>query len=186
MKKYLYISIITTGIILFIVAIMLENATISNILVSTGTGIFSSGLTAGLIDLANYIEFNKKKKYRRTIELNYLSYYMLMIAKFILDEHNDQNVKVILCKLRKVQITENNREIIIQAVENKREEIKKEIETIRNVQDYLSLSGFFTDKEIVFLCRSINYYHSKPTKDNIRFVLDNILTYFEMFGDTFK
>ena len=42
------------------------------------------------------------------------------------------------------------------------------------------------DKEIVFLCRSINYYHSKPTKDNIRFVLDNILKYFEMFGDAFK
>ena len=41
---------------------MLENATISNILVGTGTGIFSSGLTAGLIDLANYIEFNKKEK----------------------------------------------------------------------------------------------------------------------------
>ena len=186
MKKYLYISIIAAGIILFIVAIMLENATISNILVGTGTGIFSSGLTAGIIDWANYIEFNKKKKYRRAIELHYLSFYMLMIAKFILGEHNNQNVKDILCKLRKVQITEDNRENIIQAVEMEREAIKKEIETIGEIQDYLSLSGFFTDKEIVFLCRSINYYHSKPTKDNIRFVLDNILKYFEMFGDTFK
>lgn len=85
-----------------------------------------------------------------------------------------------------IKITEDNKDSIIQAVEMEREAIKKEIETIRNLQDYLSLSGFFTDKEIVFLCRSINYYHSKPTKDNIRFVLDNILKYFEMFGDTFK
>ena len=186
MKKYLYISLIVIGIILFIVAIILENAPISNILVGTGTGIFSSGLTAGLIDWANYIEFNKKKKYRRAIELHYLSFDMLMIAKSILGEHNNQNVKDIFCKLREVQITENNREIIIQAVEMKREAIKKEINTIRNVQDYLSLSGTFTDKEIVFLCRSINYYDSKLTKDNIRSVLDNILKYFEMFGDTFK
>ena len=186
MRKYFYISIIATGIILLIVAFIFKNATTSNILVGVGTGMFSSGLSAGLIDWANYIEFNKKKKYRRAIELHYLSFYMLMIAKFILGEHNNQNVNDILCKFRKVQITEDNRENIIQAVEMEREAIKKEIETIREVQDYLSLSGFFTDKEIVFLCRSINYYHSKPTKDNIRFVLDNILKYFEMFGDTFK
>lgn len=186
MKKYLYISIIATGIILFIVAIMLENATISNILVGTGTGIFSSGLTAGLIDWANYIEFNKKKKYRRAIELHYLSFHMLMTARLVLGEHDNKNIKDIHSKIIAIKITEDNKDSIIQAVEMEREAIKKEIETIRNVQDYLSLSGFFTDEEIVFLCRSINYYHSKPTKDNIRFVLDNILKYFEMFGDTFK
>lgn len=186
MKKYLYISIIVTGIILFIVAIMLENATISNILVGTGTGIFSSGLTAGLIDLSSYIEFNKKKKYRRAIELHYLSFHMLMTARLVLGEHDDKNIKDIHSKIIAIKITEDNKDSIIQAVEMEREAIKKEIETIGEVQDYLSLSGFFTDKEIVFLCRSINYYHSKPTKDNIRFVLDNILKYFEMFGDTFK
>ena len=92
MKKYFYISIIVTGIILFIVAFILKNETTSNILVGVGTGMFSSGLTAGLIDLSSYIEFNKKKKYRRAIELHYLSFYMLMIAKFILGEHNNQNV----------------------------------------------------------------------------------------------
>lgn len=61
MKKYFYISIIATGIILFIVAFILKNETTSNILVGVGTGMFSSGLTAGLIDLSSYIEFNKKK-----------------------------------------------------------------------------------------------------------------------------
>lgn len=186
MKKYFYVSIIATGIILFIVAIMLENATISNILVGTGTGVFSSGLTAGLIDWANYIEFNKKKKYRRAVELHYLSFHMLMTARLVLGEHDNKNIKDIHRKIIAIKITEDNKDSIIQAVEMEREAIKKEIETIRNVQDYLSLSGFFTDKEIVFLCRSINYYHSKPTKDNIRFVLDNVLKYFEMFSDTFK
>lgn len=186
MKKYFYISIIATGIILFIVAFILKNETTSNILVGVGTGMFSSGLTAGLIDLSSYIEFNKKKKYRRAIELHYLSFHMLMTARLVLGEYDNNNIKDIHSKIMAIKITEDNKDSIIQAVEMEREAIKKEIETIGEVQDYLALSGFFTDKEIVFLCRSINYYHSKPTKDNIRFVLDNILKYFEMFGDTFK
>lgn len=184
MKKYIYCSIILIGAFLFALTVLFENVIITSIFISIGTGLFSSGLTAGLIDLVNYIDFSKKKKYRRRIELHHLSFDMLMAARFIIGEHDNKDISDILDKMSGIQITEDNQDNIIQAVEMERESIKKEIETIREVQDYLSLSGFFTDKEIVFLCRSINYYQSAPTKENIRFVLDNIINYLKMFTDT--
>ena len=88
--------------------------------------------------------------------------------------------------LSRIEIKEDNQDNIIQAVGMECESIKKEIETIRMVQDYLSIYGFFTDKEVVFLCRSINYYQSTPTKENVKFVLDNIINYLKMFADTFS
>ena len=184
MKKYIYISIILVGVILFVIALLLKNAITTSILISIGTGLFSSGLTAGLIDLVNYIDFCKKKKYRRKIELHHLSFCMLIVARFVLGEHENKDINDILDKLSGIEITEDNKENMIQAIETERESIKKEIETIRKVQDYLSLSGFFSDMEIVFLCRSINYYQSVPTKENVRFILDNIMNYLKMFVDT--
>ena len=184
MKKYIYCSIILIGIILFLIAVLIENPITSSILISAGTGLFSSGLTAGLIDLASYIDFSKKKKYRRKIELHHLSFYMLTAARFVIGEYDNKDIRDILDKISGIEITEDNQKNIIQAIGMERESIKKEIEAIRVVQDYLSLSGFFTDKEIVFLCRSINYYQSVPTKENVRFILDNIINYLKMFVDT--
>ena len=47
----------------------------------------------------------------------------------------------------------------------------------------VSLSQFFTDQEVVFLCRSIDLYRH-ISKDNIKYVIDNMIEYIDMFKDT--
>ena len=144
----------------------------------------SSALTAGLIDIFTQIDYRKRRKYRRVIELHYLSYYMLAVARSLTNEHDNKNYSFIIDKLSSYNLTGGERNDHISAVNGFREYIKKELDTISNNHDYLSLSGYFTDKEIVFLCRSINYYNIITTVDNIKYVIDNIVSYLKMFYDT--
>ena len=186
MKKiFIYISIFVIGLVLVITAISLKNDLVQTILLSLGTGMIASALTAGFIDLSNYIDFSKKRKYRRAIELNHLSFDMLSLSKLITGVYATKDVNVLINKLSDCEITEDNVNHVISCIDSQRKEIEQELSTIREVQDYLSLSGFFTDHEIVFLCRSINYYNSKPKKENARHVIDNIISYLKMFIDTY-
>ena len=185
MRKYIYLSIIVMGIILICITLAFQNVIVVNICLSIGTGLFSSALTAGLIDLSSYIRFKKRKSYRRKIELHYLSFHMLSLAQGVLKEYNNKNIKDLIVKLSNFKIDDNNVENVLLSIECHQADILKEIETIRKVQVYLSLSRYFDDSEIVFLCRSINYY-SHIGKDNLNFILDNVSKYLDMFSDTYQ
>ena len=186
MKKILiYCSIFVAGVSLAVTAILLDNSYTQALLLSLGTGLIASSLTAGLIDLTNYIDFSKKSKYRRSIELNHLSFEMLSLARLITGKHEVKDISILIYLLSNCKITEENEEHIISCINAQRVRIEQELNTIQEIQDYLSLSGFFTDKEITFLCRSINYYNKTTGKDNVKFVIDNIVSYLKMFTDTY-
>lgn len=181
--------LISIGILLFggvvvFVAFFIKDTALQNTLLSLGAGLVSSALTAGLIAIFNHIDYCKRRNYRRRIELHYLSYYMLAIARCITNAHNNKNYAFIIDKLSACNLTDEEQNNCISTVNGFREHIEKELETISNNHDYLSLSGYFTDKEIVFLCRSINYYNKTITIDNLKYVIDNIVAYLKMFNDT--
>lgn len=184
-KTLIYISIFVAGAALAVTAILLKKSFAQTFLLSLGTGLIASSLTAGFIDLSNYIDFSKKRKYRRSIELCHLSFEMLSLARLITGKHESKDINVLINLLSDYEITEVKEDYVISCINSQRTRIEQELNAIREVQDYLSLSGFFTDKEIAFLCRSINFYNKTTGKENIKFVIDNIVSYLEMFIDTY-
>lgn len=184
MKKIvIYISILVVGIVLGVVAVFLNDLA-RTILLSLGTGFIASSLTAGFIDFSNYIDFIKRRSYRRKTELHHLSFEMFLLAQFITGEHTTKDVNFLILKLSEYDIPEDNMDYVVSYIDSKRNDILKELNTIRDIQNYLSLSGYFTDQEIAFLCRSINYYSQTPSKENVKTVIRNIVSYLEMFIDT--
>ena len=180
----IYCFIFAIGIVLVLVAVFFDYNVMYTLFLSLGTGLISSALTAGIIELFNYFSFSKKKKYIRNIELHHLSFDMLSIARFITRENDSKDIKFLTCKLASISITEENENDIISMLNSQRTGIEREINTIREIQNYLSLSECFTEQEITFLCRSINYYNNSISKENAKYVIDNIVNYLKMFKDT--
>ena len=184
-KYIVYVGLLVIGVIFVCLYGFNMPEKTSTILVSLGTGFVASALTAGLIDYINYSDFLNKRKYRRKLELNNLSISILLAARGVIHEYSNKNVDDIIYKLKTTIVNDNNVDVICNSIESMRERIKKEIETIRKCQDFLSLSGYFSDQEITFLCMSINYYDSNITTDRAQIVLNNIIKYLDMFKDTF-
>ena len=182
-KMIIYISILVAGVVMGVLAVFLNDIA-RTIFLSLGTGLIASALTAGVIDLSNFIDFGKKRSYRRKIELNHLSFEMFLLAQLITGEHTTKDINTLIIKLSEFDIKEDNTDYVLSYIDSKRNGILKELNTIRDIQNYLSLSGYFTDQEIAFLCRSINYYSQTPSKENVKAVIRNIVSYLEMFIDT--
>jgi len=180
-KLLIYCAIFLTGLIIMFLASFLFKGVCQTITVSLSTGLIASALTAGAIDISHYIDFRKKRKYRRNVELRYLSREMITLARLITEEHKSNNIKLIIVGLEKVKQKKENKKEIISLLNLKRLAIEKELNNIRTIQDYLSLSGFFSDEEVVFLCRSINYYAQVVGESNETIVIDNIIDYLTMF-----
>lgn len=186
MKKIIIeVCILLLGVILILFSLTSKSNLTIDLLLSLGTGVTASSLTAGLIDWSNYLEFSKKKKYRRKLELSRLSSSMLLVAQGTLKEWGNKDIYDLVQKLSQLTITKENENDIILAIEAPRKYILKEIEAIQQTQGFLSLSQFFTDQEITFLCRSVNFYHSSVSTSNVNFVIENVREYLEMFSDAF-
>lgn len=183
-KLPIYISIFIIGIILCITAIIISPSILQTIVVSLGTGFIAGSLTAGLIDFTSYLDFQKKKKYRRTVELHHLTFEMLTIARLITNQHQSKDIKLLSSKLIGFVLNEENKADIIGILNSARKRIEKDLNTMRTIQDYLSLSGFFSDKEVVFLCRSINLYQREVNDANAQYIFENVSEYLRMFKDT--
>lgn len=184
MKKLkIYICIFIGGTAFIISAIFLDGIA-QTLLLSLGTGLIASSLTAGFIDYSNYIDFAKKRKYIRNVELQHLSFDMLLLARQITGKQESKDINLLTEKLSTIEITEENEAEIIVWINSWRREIERELNTIRDNQNYFSLSGCFTEEEISFLCRSINFYDKDTSESNVKFVIDNIASYLEMFRDT--
>lgn len=104
------------------------------------------------------------------------------MARSILNNWDIKNPSEIRNKLLSVKISNDNIDEIVRSANIRQKSIIGEFENIRKAQDYLSLSQFFTDQEVVFLCRSINLYRH-ISKGNIKYVIDNMIEYFDMFKD---
>ena len=183
-RLVIYCSILAIGIILVILAVFIDHNVIHAVFLSLGTGLLSSALTAGIIEMSNYFSFSKKKKYIRNIELQHLSFDMLSLARLITREYNSKDIILLTHELASISITAENEIDIISLLNSQRAEIEREINTIRENQNYLSLSECFTEQEISFLCRSINYYDKQTSKENAKYVIDNITNYLTLFKDT--
>ena len=185
MKRIIiYITLLLIGIVLFVVAIFCSNNLLLNILLSIGSGLMASSLTAGLIDFSTYIDFKKKRKYIRNIELHHLSLDILLLARQITGEYELKDIDLLKERLSTMEITEENETDIMSWLNSKRSDIELELNTVRENQNYFSLSGCFTEQEISFLCRSINYYDKDTSESNVKFVIANVASYLEMFRDT--
>ena len=66
-----------------------------------------------------------------------------------------KDINLLTEKLSTIEITEENEAEIIVWINSWRREIERELNTIRDNQNYFSLSGCFTEEEISFLCRYI-------------------------------
>ena len=186
MKRIIsYIIFLIFGLSFIILSVFLTNQKINDLIIAIGTGLLTSALMALFIEIINKNDFQKKKKYRRKIELHYLSFSMLMMARGIINEYDNKNINDILQKLEKIKFKEDNYQRISLAIESQQKNISTQLENIRKIQDYLSLSNYFRDKEIVFLCRSINYYDKPLVKDRIKTIIENLITYLKFFRDTF-
>lgn len=182
-RLLIYIPICIAGIILS--AIGCVSSEIKELLLSIGTGLFTAALTGFAVDFINYLGFNKRRNYRRKIELHYLSFDMLITARSILNNWDIKNPSEIKNQLLLVKISDDNIDEIVRRVNIRQKDIISEFENIKKIQDYLSLSQFFTDQEVVFLCRSINHYQS-ISRDNVKYVIKNIIEYIDMFKDTLQ
>ena len=184
MKKLkIYICFFLVGIAFVIAAFFLKGIA-QTLFLSLGTGLIASSLTAGLIDFSNYIDFAKRRKYIRNIELHHLSLDMLLLARQITGEYESKDIDLLKERLSTMEITEENETDIMSWLNSKRSDIELELNTVRENQNYFSLSGCFTEQEISFLCRSINYYDKDTSESNVKFVIANIASYLEMFRDT--
>ena len=184
MKKIIIYTCIFLAGTAFVIMAFFLNGIAQTLLLSLGTGLIASSLTAGLIDFSNYIDFAKRRKYIRNVELQYLSFNMLLLARQITGEYESKDINLLTAKLSTIEITEENEAEIIVWINSWRREIERELNTIRENQNYFSLSGCFTEQEISFLCRSINYYDKDASESNVKFVIANIASYLEMFRDT--
>lgn len=182
-KVIIYTCIFLAGTAFIIAAVFLKGIA-QTLFLSLGTGLIASSLTAGFIDFSNYIDFAKRRKYIRNVELHHLSFDMLLLARQITGEYESKDIVLLTEKLSTMGITEENETDIISWLNSQRREIERELNTIRENQNYFSLSGFFTEQEISFLCRSINYYDKDTNESNVKFVIANIASYLEMFRDT--
>lgn len=183
-RLLIYTSIGIVGVVGIVLSITEWFSTeLKQLLLSIGTGLFTAALTGFAVDFINYSDFNKKRNYRRKIELHYLSFDMLMTARAILNNWDIKEPSKIIKQLRFVKITNDNIDEIVNSAKIMQKSIIGELENIRKAHDYLSLSQFFTDQEVVFLCRSINHYQH-ISKDNVKYVIDNMIKYIEMFKDT--
>ena len=180
----IYCSIFAIGIVLILLAVFIDNSVIQTVFLSLGTGLLSSALTAGTIEISNYFSFSKKKKYIRNIELQHLSFDMLSLARLITREYDSKDITLLTRELASISITEENEIDVISLLNSQRLAIEREIKIIRENQNYLSLSECFTEQEISFLCRSINYYDKLTSKENAKYVIDNITNYLTLFKDT--
>ena len=184
MKKVIIYTCIFIAGFAFVISAFFLDGIAQMLLLSLGTGLIASSLTAGLIDFSNYIDFAKRRKYIRNVELQHLSFDMLLIARQITGECESKDVKHLTDKLSAIKIREENEADIISWLNSSRGRIERELNTIRDNQNYFSLSGCFTEQEISFLCRSINYYDKDTGESNVKFVIDNIASYLKMFRDT--
>ena len=183
-RLLIYIPICVVGIVGIILSTVgCFSVELKELPLSIGTGLFTAALTGFAVDFINYSDFNKRRNYRRKIELHYLSFDILITARSILNSWDIKNPSEIRNKLLLVKISDDNIDEIVRSANIRQKSIIGEFENIRKVQDYLSLSQFFTDQEVVFLCRSINLYRH-ISKDNIKYVIDNMIEYIDMFKDT--
>lgn len=185
-KWCVYFLVFVCGIILIVFSQTICKGSLVSVLLSIGAGLVSSGLTAYFVDYANYLDFMRKRRYRRTIELDHLSFSMITVAQSIIGESNNRSIPDIIEKLSKIQVNDDNFEQISLAIQSQRDFIKKELQTVYRIQDYLSLSGFFEEQEITFLCRSINYYGNDLSNDRVQTIINNIVNYLNYFSDTVK
>ena len=172
------------SIVLVLLSVFIDHNITHTVFLSLGTGLISSALTAGIIEVSNYLSFSKKKKYIRNIELQHLSFDMLSLARLITREYDSTDISLLTRELASISITDENEIDIISLLNSQRPAIEREINIIRDNQNYLSLSECFTGQEISFLCRSINYYDKLTSKENAKYVIDNITNFLTLFKDT--
>ncbi len=184
MKKVIIYTCIFLAGTAFVITAFFLNGIAQTLLLSLGTGLIASSLTAGLIDFSNYIDFAKRRKYIRNVELQHLSFNMLLLARQITGEYESKDIIFLTDKLSAIKIRKEIEADVISWLNSNRGEIERELNTIRENQNYFSLSGCFTEQEISFLCRSINYYDKDASESNVKFVIANIALYLEMFRDT--
>ncbi len=180
-----YGFILSIGILALVLVSTLLKGVVHTILLSLSTGLIASSLTAGLIEISQYIDFKKKWKYRRSVELRHLSREVFSLAQMIAGDYTAKNLEVLSNKLS-IAIPQEKEDYIISCIDTQRGSIARELNAIRENQNYLLLSGFFTNQEVSFLCRSINHYNKTTTKENYKYVIQNIIDYIEMFADTLK